>query len=228
MHRSVSRIFYSPSYRLKQYVLELALALVLGGCTMLPPKQDRTRFIILAPVIPAASNSAQATNSQKFTSSLAVGLGPIELPEYLDRPELVIRTSANGLDLSGTYRWAEPVGDNFRHVLANDLTGLLGTTNIKQFPWYPGTHLDFIVRVAIQRFEADTSRRAELVAHWDLRGSQADQVLATGDARVTHSSSSLTGDAIASALSNDVAELAQQIASAIIQVQQQRVARSSN
>jgi uncharacterized lipoprotein YmbA len=153
-----------------------------------------------------------------------IGLGPVQLPEYLDRPDLVIRTSPNEFELSETNRWAEPLTDDFRHVLANDLTNLLGTTNIVQYPWYPGTRLDYIVHVQVQRFEADTSQQAELFADWDLRMSESE-VLLSRKAQLTQQLTSLAGDTVAAALSDDVAQLAQQIASAIVQAEQQRLAR---
>jgi uncharacterized lipoprotein YmbA len=209
----------------KARALALAVALVFSGCSALSPKQDRTRFILLAPVTPGGSNNAQPSASPKL-ASVAIGLGPVQFPEYLDRPELVIRTSPNGFDLSETNRWAEPLPDNFRHVLANDLTNLMGTTNIVQYPWYPETRLDYIVHVQVQRFEADTIRNAQLIARWDLRTLQSDQVLASREVRLTHPLTSLAGDAVAAALSEDVAELAGQIASTIAQVEQQSLARA--
>jgi len=223
MSSIVVGVFVSSSCSLKLNVVALAVVLLLGGCSVLPPKQDRTRFIILAPV----TSGAQSTANQKLTS-VAIGLGPIQLPEYLDSPELLIRTSPNGFDLSETDRWGEPLADNFRHVLASDLTNLLGTANIMQYPWFPGTRLDFIVHVEVRRFEADTSHNAELIARWDLRTSQTDQVLASRQARLSRQSTSLAGDEVARALSEDLAELAEQIASTLVQAEQQRVARSIN
>jgi uncharacterized protein len=208
----------------KACLLALAVALVFGACSVLPPHQDHTHFILLAPASNKESEGTQFADGEKLTSA-AIGLGPIQLPEYLDRPELVIRTSPNGLELSGTDRWAEPLNDNFRHTLASDLINRLGTTNVVQYPWYPGTRLDYIVRVQVQRFEVDTSKSAELVARWDLRTAQADQPVTTRDAHLSNAVTSLSGDAAAAALSADVAELAGQIASAIIQAAQQRLAR---
>jgi uncharacterized protein len=190
---------------------------------MLSPRPDRTRFIMLTPAT-AEMSGEQSNGGQKLTS-LAIGLGPVHMPDYLDRPELVIRTSPNGFELAENDLWAETLTENFRQVLASDLTNLLGTANIVQFPWYPGTRLDYIVHVRIQRFEADTSQSAKLVARWDLITPQGDQVLATNELHLSRPSSSLSGDAVAAALSLDVAGLAQQIASAVVQVEQQRLAR---
>ncbi len=207
-------------------VLALVAVLIFSGCSMLSPKQEHTRFILLAPTTPGGSNSAPSPASPNLMS-LAIGLGPVQLPQYLDRPELVIRTSPNGLQLSETNRWAEPLADDFRHVLATDLTNLLGITNIVQYPWNPGTRLNYIVRVEVQRFEADTSNNVRLIAHWDLKPSQSDQVLASREAQISYPLSSLAGDTIAAALSKAVAELAAQISSAIGQAEQQRLARGS-
>jgi len=217
---------FASFYRLpfKARIAAGAMILLVAGCTLLPPKQDETRFIVLSSVAMADSNASALTGGQKFAPKATIGLGPIRLPEYLDRPELVIRASPNSLDLSRTERWAEPLSDNLRHVLANNLTGLLGAINIMQFPWYPGTRLDFVVQVQVQRFEADTNRKAELNATWELRTGQSNQVLATRESQLTQLSTSLAGDAVAAALSKAVAELAEQIASAIVQAEQQRVA----
>ena len=200
-----------------------AIVLLVAGCTLLGPKQDQTRFIVLSSATSPGPNGAGSSSDDKLTS-VAVGVGPIRLPGYLDRPELVIRTSPNGLELSESDRWAEPLTDNFRHVLANDLANLLGTANIVQFPWYPGTPLDFAVQIQVQRFEADTSRKATLAASWELRTPHNNQVLATRQANLTQPANSLAGDAVAGALSKDVAQLAGQIALAISQAEQQRIA----
>jgi uncharacterized protein len=204
--------------------LSLAVALIFSACSVLAPHEDRTHFIILSPVTSSSTNGLQPAEGQKLASA-TIGLGPVQFAQYLDRPELVIRTSPNGFELSETDRWAEPLGDNFRHVIANDLTNLLGTTNIAQYPWYPGTRFDYIVHIQVQRFEVDTAQKAHLIARWELINPQTDQILTTREAQLSHPTASAAGDAAAAALSDEVAELAGQIASAITQIEQQRLAR---
>jgi len=41
-----------------------------------------------------------------------IGLGPIRLPELLDRPQIVIRTGSNRLQLAEDRRWAESLAEN--------------------------------------------------------------------------------------------------------------------
>jgi uncharacterized lipoprotein YmbA len=204
-------------------IVALLIVLVTSGCAALSPRQERTRFLLL---VAASSGTAEGANSNP--GSLTIGLGPIQLPEYLDRQELVVRTSPNGFNLSDTDRWAEPLADNFRHVLATDLRTQLGTGNILQYPWYPGTKLDYVVRLQVERFDADINNTAELIARWELRIPKNDQLLASRESQFSHPANSGTGDAIAAALSADVAALGQQIGSAIVQAQQERFARGES
>ncbi|HJU09751.1 MAG TPA: PqiC family protein, partial [Candidatus Binataceae bacterium] len=214
----LAKTIFSISFRsLAKFFFALSACLAFAACSVLSPKQDRTRFIVLTPVAAANSNGPEL-GTQK-SASMAIGLGPVQFPEYLDRPELVIRTSPNAFELSEVNRWAEPLADNFRHVLANDLTNILGTANIVQYPWYPGTRLDYIVTVQVQRFEGDTAQTAELNAKWEL-STASNQILASRQAQFSRPTTSTAGDAIAGALSADLGELAQQIASAIVQADQ--------
>jgi uncharacterized protein len=207
----------------------LALALLeagLTGCSAFAPRPDQTRLLLLTPIAPAASNSGPSVGAQSL-EFLAIGLGPIKMPQYLDRPELVTRTSPNGIELSNNERWAEPLSDNFRHVLARDLTALLGTTDVVPYPWYAGTKLDYIVRVDVERFDADTSGAADLTARWELAAKNG-AVLAGRQSQFSQQANALNGDAAAAALSADLGELAKEVASAIAQAEQQRLARRQN
>jgi uncharacterized lipoprotein YmbA len=207
----------------KLRALSLAGIMALSGCSVLAPRQDRTRFIMLTASTPRSLNMQSAANPT--LASAAIGLGPVQLPEYLDGPELLIRTSPNGFELSNRDRWAESLADNFRHVLANDLTNLLGAKNIVQYPWYPGTRLNYIVHIQVEHFEADTNQTVELTASWELITTQTDQILASREAQFSRPLTSLAGETAAAALSEDVAELAAQIASTIVQAERQRLAQ---
>jgi uncharacterized protein len=208
---------------IKRCSVTIAVAMTFTGCSILAPTQEHTRFIVLSPIAPGTSNSTVTANSSG--PPLAIGLGPVRLPEYLDRPELVIRTSPNGFDLSEIYRWAEPLSDNFRHVLATDLIAQLGGGDLVQYPWFAGTRLDYVVQVQVEHFEAGVDHSTQLSAHWELKPPNGDQVLASNETQLSRPVDSLEGDTVAAALSTDLGALARQIAAAIVQAQQERVAR---
>src|SRR5262249_35892325 len=140
------------------------LALLLAGCsTILDPRPDRSRFYTLTPL---AEGDAEAGAPLRGG---VVGLGPIELPAYLDRREVVTRVEPNRLTYSGVARWAGGVRTSFAQVLARDLGVLLGTDQVLTFPWFIALQPQYVVEMRVTRFERGSDDGAELAAAWILR-----------------------------------------------------------
>jgi uncharacterized protein len=191
-----------------------------AGCSILSPRPDPTKFYVLT----ATSTGAAAPGA---TSHLVIGLGPVKLPAYLEHAEVITRVAPNRLDLSSTDRWAEPLDDNFRRVLAADLTTLIGTDQVLPFPWDLSTKVDYKLEVNVERFERDSSGGAQLTASWIIRDGHSDRVLLTRRADFTESAGSGMENSVAS-LSADLNDLSKQIATAVIDLNQQRQTRAAN
>ena len=189
-----------------------------AGCSILSPRPDPTKFYVL---------TATSTGGAAATSNLVIGLGPVKLPAYLEHAEVITRVAPNRLDLSSTDRWAEPLDDNFRRVLAADLTTLIGTDQVLPFPWDLSTKVDYKIEVNVERFERDSSGGAQLIANWIIRDGHSDRVLLTRPADFTESAGSGMESSAAS-LSADLNDLSKQLATAIIDLNQQRQTRAAN
>ena len=161
------------------------------------------------------------------TSHLVIGLGPLKLPAYLEHAEVITRVAPNRLDLSSTDRWAEPLDDNFRRVLAADLTTLIGTDQVLPFPWDLSTKVDYKIEVNVERFERDSSGGAQLTGNWIIRDGRSDRVLLTRPADFTESAGSGMENS-AAALSADLNDFGKQLATAVIDLNQQRQTRAAN
>ena len=189
-----------------------------AGCTILAPRPDPTKFYVL---------TATSTGGAAAASNLVIGLGPVKLPAYLEHAEVITRVAPNRLDLSSTDRWAEPLDDNFRRVLAADLTTLIGTDQVLPFPWDLSTKVDYKIEVNVERFERDSSGGAQLIANWIIRDGHSDQVLLTRPADFTESAGSGMENSAAS-LSADLNDLSKQLATAVVDLNQQRQLRAAN
>jgi uncharacterized protein len=179
-----------------------------AGC--FSPQPDRSKFFVLAPATAAGNSVAPAGFAA--SSALTIGLGPLKLPEYLDRDEVVTRVGPNRLELSTKDLWAEPLANSFKQVIAQDLTQSLGTHSITFYPWFATTHVDYQVRIDVYRFETDSSANARLVAHWQVFDGSG-KLLYAADADLREPVQ--PGEPVAGALSRAVNDLAQQIASSI-------------
>ena len=108
---------------------------------------------------------------------MVLGIGPVRLPEYLDRSQLVTRLSANRLQLADNHRWAEPLNKNIARVMGENLSALLGTSHIVFHPWPSSRAMDYQFLVEVLHFENESDGAARLVALWSVKGKDGGMVL---------------------------------------------------
>lgn len=116
----------------------LAVAL-LAGCSSSP----KVTFYTL---------NVAATNETPAPPLNSVAIGPITLPDLLDRPQLVVRTTANRVDILETHRWAEALKSEIPRIIAADLGILLKPARVSTYPQNAGLEADYRVLLDIQRF----------------------------------------------------------------------------
>ncbi len=120
---------------------------------------------------------------------LAVGVGPVNLPPYLDRPQIVIRGVGHKLELSEFNRWAEPLNDSVSRVIIVNLSNMLESTRIFKIPRRNKTiPLEFRIEIDIARFDGTLGGDAMLVARWTLYGRE-EAALLTKVSLISESSS---------------------------------------
>lgn len=200
------------------------LALVLSltsGCFLTSPRPDLSQYYVLSAMTPPGATPPNNRHPP------AIGLGPVSLPGYLDHDEIATRVGPNQLDFSNTDRWAEPVDQNFKNVLARDLSQLIGTDQIIPFPWYGSAKLDYKIELNVGRFDVDESGVARLNAKWVIREARSERVLLVRETTLTEPASSTSTPAKVAAMSQNLASLSQAIADAIIQLQAQNVQLSA-
>src|SRR5271170_8344181 len=124
----------------------VALAVSLAGCSylakaILAPQKDISKFYLITPTADTAAATPPSAPGSNSNSDFTIGLGPIKLPPYLDRPEIVTRAAPNRLELSKEDRWGESVENGFTNAMERDLTVDAGTDRIIIFPWYNTEHI---------------------------------------------------------------------------------------
>lgn len=191
----------------------LLIVLSLAGCgaTSQPPK-----FYLLN----ALSSSNQDIG--KVPAKLAIGIGPITIPEYVDRQQIVTRISDHELNLAEFHKWAEPLKDNVPQVLAENLSELLDTDQIATYPWKRNTSIDYQVTVDITRFDTAPDGKAHLIARWHIFAEDTRTVLGH---KKSHFKTAVQGTdyvAIVSALNHTISGLSRAVAKSIIAVHPKR------
>lgn len=103
----------------------------------------------------------------KSTVEVVVGVGPVEIPRYLDRNQILLRTGANRLDTVALDEWAEPLASNVAAVVAENLSRLLPAARAIARPWVDAP-VTWEVPVKISRFDADSDGLLVLAADWGV------------------------------------------------------------
>lgn len=190
------------------------LPLLLAACSPLAPRPDPSQYFLLTP-LPDTNATAPIANRQ-----LAIGLGPIDFPDYLRRTEVVTRSAPNQVVISDRSRWAEPLDRNFERILSYNLATLLNTNRIEEYPWNHKTQIDYQVVINVQRFEMDANGQSQLVARWIVKDGRGNDLYASQTTASAAASSSATGPS--AALSTDLGKLSSDIAARIVSLNTDR------
>ena len=199
-----------------------AIAISLAGCSyfakqILAPQKDVSKFYLLTPTADSAAQTAAAPSAPSTTGEFTIGLGPIKLPPYLDRPEIVTRAAPNRLELSKEDRWGESIQNGFTRALERNLAAQTGAA-IVVFPWYSTVHIDMQVQVDMYRFETDAQGMATLSAKWTILDSTGKNILYTVESNLTQPSKPGDNTEAAAALSRTIGDLSGQIANMLQQL----------
>ena len=184
----------------------LAAGLTLAGCADTPP----TRFYTLSPLEDAPGGTPPANLPE-----LTVGVGPVTLPPYLDRPQLVTRAGGNRMVLADFDNWVEPLQGMFTRVLGENLALLLGTDDVLLLPQNRDFALDRQVEVDVTRFDVDNVGNAVLDAKWWVYGRDGDKLLRSGRSTISEPATVDDYAAAAAALSRALGAMSTEIAQAI-------------
>lgn len=179
-----------------------------GGCRLPGPVADRSTFFDLTPLLALDGRPAGSLDA-------AVGLGPVTIPGYLDRPQLVTRVGPNELRLASGARWAEPLREGIVRTLQQNLLAASGARSVTLYPWSTATTVDLAVVVDVVRFEPDERGDAELLARWSVREAPHGRVVAVRESRIAEPVEGNGTAAEVAALSRALGGLAQEIATAL-------------
>jgi len=188
--------------------LAVATLLLAAGCAQTVPPPT---LHVLSPV---AAEGAAAPGSPTAARGPAVGIELANIPEYLDRPEIVSRTSANTLQVSQGSRWGERLQVNVTRVVAQNLRSLLPSDQVFVLPLRRTEPLDYTVALDISSFERNADGVVVLNAYWTVLDGKTEAERA--GARVNYSEpAGEDAESIVAAMNRTLNALSRDIAAGI-------------
>ena len=133
---------------------------LLGACSSNPA----TQFYMLNAETGSSGSAATAV-----ANSLLLGLGPIHVPDYLNRPQIVVEVGENQFRLDEQHRWAERLDQNIDRTLAKFLADRLGLPQVIRFPWAQRQVIDYQISIDILEFHQTAAGFSRLAAQWQIK-----------------------------------------------------------
>ena len=177
------------------------LGLVLGGCATSPP----ARYYTLAPLQPPAVKAASVPT---FT----VAVGPVIMPDLLQRPQIATRTNDQQISFSDYHKWAGTLADETKRVLVVNLNGLLAGKRAAVTTDDMAIDPDFRVVVNINRFDGLPGGSVWLNAVWTIKEQKGKIALAVNQSVIEERVSGPEYPELVSAHSRAIGQLSREIA----------------
>jgi uncharacterized lipoprotein YmbA len=140
--------------------LILFAALMLIGCRGSAPPVE---FYTLS-----ATRTQTQANRITAEKPVSVGVGPVVIPEVLDRPQIVIRTSPNKLQIDEFHRWAGRLDADLARVVAENISLKLPTEQVAVYPWDANFEPHYQVTLDIRYFEGRLGEDVLLDVVWKV------------------------------------------------------------
>jgi uncharacterized lipoprotein YmbA len=138
----------------------LCLALLLqGGCARSGPP----RFYVLH----ALAETGTVGEAAGIAEDITVGIGPVTLPSYLERPQIVTTAAEPEIhiNINEFERWAGSLKEDIGRVVAENIASMLGSNRILIYPWHRST-VDYRVQMEILRFDGALGHEVMLRVQW--------------------------------------------------------------
>ncbi len=185
-----------------------AMSLALAGCL---GSSRPSRFYTLAPL--------QIRDGQGRTPPDAtLAIGPVEIPESIDRPQIVTRTGANELVVAEFDRWGGSLDSEISGALVATVRDRLASQQIAVAPWrsalLSGGGPSYRAAVSFSRFDGIPGQSVVLQGRWELIG-QSGESLGVREATVTEKIDGAGYDALVAAMQRALARFGQQMADSV-------------
>jgi len=194
--------------RTQKILIHLVVLLVLSVVCLsaCAGKSASSTFYVLSSLPQPTVSAAEGTT---------IGVFPVAMPEYLDRPQIVTRVSENEIKLDEFSRWAEPLKESFTRALVQNLSSLLKTAKVIKTT--ESIHLPVTLQVwaEVVQFDGSLGGDVVLIVKWGVFEQEGKKLLLGKRSSYKEPTGAASYEAFVAAESRAVAALSREIAEAI-------------
>jgi len=147
---------------------------------------------------------------------LAVLVGPIRLPSYLERPQIARRLGGGEVQLDEFNRWVGGFEENLLHALTEGIRRQLGSARVVGYPAQAPFPMNYRIRLHVDELIVDESNTLRVQLRWAItsEGKGEAPTLSTFEREIAVGGRSV--EALVEAHDRALSELAQRIADQLV------------
>lgn len=198
----------------KSRIIRVGYVTMVAGVMMLAACGGRTppaKFYTLQPV-------EQSSTGKSLPPNVALAVGPVAIPDAIDRAEIVTRDAGNEISFSEYQRWAGSLEKSIASVIAQNIATLLETERVTPYSReniFQPTHR---VVINIDRYDSQPAKEFLLNATWSIKNLNGNKLLLIRNSIIREPLASAGYDELVAAQSKALGAFSQEIAAALIEV----------
>lgn len=147
--------------------------LALAGCMSIG-SSPTPRFYTLHAV--AKAESGQKIN---LATNVIIGISPVKIPEYQDRPQIVTRDKKGMLTFAQFDRWGEPLDAALTRLMIENISIMLPPATVETFPCDPAVPVKYQVIADVLQLESRLDQDLVFTAQWTIINVQEKKMMVT-------------------------------------------------
>jgi len=191
--------------KISKRLMPLLISTLLSACLSTPS----TSFYVLESLSKPPASSAEVVKKR------LIGIGPVSMPAFLERKQIVTRMPDNSIQIAEFHQWAAPLKDNVTQVLTHNLANLQPNDIIRAYPWIAYGAVDYRIIVDIFRFDTTSQQTVNLEANWAIMDEKTHTLLRNGRSKIEHTLDDPTYPGTVKALNKILSEFSQGLSLAL-------------
>jgi uncharacterized lipoprotein YmbA len=122
-------------------------------------------------------NETQVSKKINITPGVIIGVGPVKIPKYLDRPQMVTKDKKGILKFDEFDRWGESLDLGLARLVREDLTVMLPKAKLTLYPWDLGVAVKYQVTLEVVQLDCELDKDIHFVVQWMIIDAQNSKTL---------------------------------------------------
>jgi hypothetical protein len=160
----------------------------------------------------------QPVKKFQVPAKIIIGIGPVSVPEYLDRPQIVTKNADKTLTVAQFDRWGDPLNLAMARVISENLRVQLPAAVIETYPWNSAVPVKYRVLIDVIQLVCELNKNMSLVVQWSVIEVKNNKMMLVKKMEITEPIRPNDYSGLVKALSLGCASLSKQIAGGIASV----------